>query len=99
MTLTVDGRKRTRTYPQRDQFAPELLYFSDCVLQGKEPEPSGIEGLLDVHVIRSLQKSIETGIATKLRPLQRRRRPTLRQEIHRPPARRTTSIHAKAPAR
>jgi glucose-fructose oxidoreductase len=99
MTLTVDGRKRTRTYPQRDQFAPELLYFSDCVLHGKEPEPSGIEGLLDVHVIRSLHKSIETGTATKLRPLRRRRRPTLRQEIHRPPARRSTSIHAEAPAR
>src|SRR5262245_66687710 len=25
--VTIDGKTRTRTFPRRDQFAPELLYF------------------------------------------------------------------------
>ncbi|HEU5396781.1 MAG TPA: Gfo/Idh/MocA family oxidoreductase, partial [Verrucomicrobiae bacterium] len=50
-----------RTYGLRDQFAPEILYFSNCILHGREPEPSGIEGLIDVHIIRSLYESIEKG--------------------------------------
>src|SRR5215204_144249 len=29
-TLTLDGRKRKRTFPKRDQFAPELISFSEC---------------------------------------------------------------------
>src|SRR5262249_49834027 len=29
--LTVDGKTTRRTFKKKDQFAPELLYFSDCV--------------------------------------------------------------------
>src|SRR6185503_17512408 len=29
-TLTVDGKTMHKTVAKRDQFAPELLYFSDC---------------------------------------------------------------------
>jgi len=42
--LTIKGKTRDPTFPKRDQFAPELLYFSDCVIDGQEPEPSGREG-------------------------------------------------------
>ena len=45
------GESRERRFTKRDQFAPELLYFSDCVLQGREPEPGPAEGLADVRVI------------------------------------------------
>jgi glucose-fructose oxidoreductase len=99
MEITVDGRTEKRRYPKRDQFGPELLYFSDCVLRGKEPEPSGIEGLLDVHIIQSLMKSSRLGFPVKLQSLTRRRRPTLQQQIYRPapPARR--HFHAEPPTR
>ncbi|HEX6158107.1 MAG TPA: Gfo/Idh/MocA family oxidoreductase, partial [Burkholderiales bacterium] len=33
--LTLDGEMRERRFAKRDQFAPELLYFSDCILQNR----------------------------------------------------------------
>jgi predicted dehydrogenase len=97
LQLTVRGRKQRRNYARRDQFAPELIYFSDCILRNKDPEPSGLEGLLDVHIIRSLYQSAETGAPVSLRELSRRRRPSLRQEITRPPVRKPEPFHAEAP--
>jgi hypothetical protein len=35
--------------------------FSNCILDDKEPESSGTEGLTDVQIIRALDRSIETG--------------------------------------
>ncbi len=52
--VTIDGRTRERTFPRRDQFAPELVAFSECILTGAAPEPSGWEGFADVRVVRSL---------------------------------------------
>jgi predicted dehydrogenase len=99
MEITINGRTQRRSYPKRDQFGPELIYFSDCILKNKEPEPSGIEGLLDVHIIQSLLKSARHGISVKLQDLTRRRRPSLRQHIYRPPAPQRRHVHAHAPSR
>ena len=99
MEINVDGRRQIRRYPKRDQFGPELIYFSDCVLKHKEPEPSGIEGLLDVHIIHSLLESARHGISVQLGELQRRRRPTLRQHIYRPPAPKRRQVQTRAPSR
>ena len=41
--MTIDGNTRTKSVGKRDQFAPELLYFSDCILKDTQPEPSGEE--------------------------------------------------------
>ena len=54
--LTIDGKTKTRTFARRDQFAPELLYFSDSILKNIEPEPSGEKGLADVRVVRALYR-------------------------------------------
>ncbi len=83
--LTIGGRTRRKKFPKRDQIAAELLYFSDCILRNREPEPSGREGLADVRVIRALYRSAATGRAVTLEPFDKRSRPTLQQEIHRPP--------------
>jgi glucose-fructose oxidoreductase len=99
MEVIVNGRTRRRKFPLRDQFGPEILYFSDCILQDREPEPSGIEGLLDVHIIRSLYDSARKGLPVQLKQLRRQHRPSLRQEIHRPPVSRPAKIHAEAPHR
>jgi glucose-fructose oxidoreductase len=97
--LTVGARKRRRKFAKRDQFASELLYFSDCILQGRDVEPSGEEGLVDVRVIEALHESMESGrsVATAL-PL-RERRPTLRQEIRRPPVRKPKLVNVATPHR
>lgn len=83
-TLRTNGRTRERRLEKSDQFAPELLYFSDCILQDREPEPSGQEGLSDVRVIEAIHQSLESGRWVQLDVPQRSRRPTPRQEIRRP---------------
>ena len=87
-----------RRFAKRDQFAPELLYFSDCLLTNRDPEPSAEEGLADVRVIRALYRSIATGEPVELAPYQRRERPSLEQEIRRPPIEKPAVIHAQAPS-
>ena len=51
-TLTIEGEKEERSFEPHDQLAAEFIYFSDCILQDQEPEPSGEEGLIDVGVSR-----------------------------------------------
>jgi glucose-fructose oxidoreductase len=57
--LTANGRSRTKRFPVRDQFAPELVHFSECIREGRDPGPSGREGYADVRVIRALYRSAE----------------------------------------
>jgi len=96
--LTRGGKTRKTTFKRRDQFAPELLYFADCILQDREPEPSGIEGLADVRVVEAIYRSIETGAAVELGAFTKRRRPHLRQELRRPPVGKARVVGAKAPS-
>ena len=96
--LTIDGDTRERRFAKRDQFAPELLYFSDCILQNGTPEPGGDEGLADVRVIRALYRSAEAGRPVALEPFAKRSRPSLEQEIRRPPIEKPDVIHAAAPS-
>jgi len=96
--LTLDGETRERRFAKRDQFAPELLYLSDCVLQNGTPEPGGDEGLADVRVIRALYRSAASGQPVTLEPFAKRARPSLEQEIRRPPVDKPEVIHAAAPS-
>jgi glucose-fructose oxidoreductase len=79
--VIVDGRVQKKTYPKSDQFAPEFVYFSDCIINNKQPEPSGQEGLADVRVIRALLESAETNRPVSLPPTKIARRPDSSQEI------------------
>ncbi len=97
MEVTVDDKTQTREFGKRDQFAPELLYFSDCILKNKEPEPSGEEGLIDVRIIEALYKSARTGKAVQVKGLKKRKRPSLRQEIRRPASRKPEIVKAPEP--
>ena len=83
--LTVKGKTRERTFSSRDQFAPELIYFSNCIINNVDPEPSGAEGLADVRVIRALYRSAEIGSVVQLESYIKRQRPGIEQEISRPP--------------
>ena len=83
--LLVGGKKQKTTFKKRDQFGPELTYFSDCILNGKNPEPSGAEGLADVRIIRALRESAEKGRPVEIVPPEKNRRPGIEQEIHKPP--------------
>lgn len=98
-TLTIDGEKQERSFESHDQLAAEFVYFSDCILQDKEPEPSGKEGLIDVQIIQALYHSIETGSFVKLDLPKPQQRPTADQIIERPPVQEQPDlIHATDPS-
>ncbi|MBX3387820.1 MAG: Gfo/Idh/MocA family oxidoreductase [Phycisphaeraceae bacterium] len=92
VTITVNEKARTSTFAKRDQFAAEMVYFSECVLNGKEPEPSGWEGLADVRVIEALKQSIERGKPMKIAPVRHAQHPSPRQTLKRPPVRREPKL-------
>jgi glucose-fructose oxidoreductase len=95
--LTVSEKTKVKRFPKQDQFAPELLYFSECILKNREPEPSGLEGLLDVRIIQALHASADAGEPVELLPFDRSRRPDKSQEISRPPVRKPEVFHATSP--
>jgi predicted dehydrogenase len=97
--LTIDGRTKKKSFAKRDQFAPELLYFSDCILHDKEPEPSGEEGWQDVRIVEALYRSAKSGRPVALRPFQKRSRPTSRQRISRPGVRKPALVKVQSAGR
>lgn len=96
--LTSEGKTRKGKTPKRDQIAPELLTFSDCILEGREPEPDGWEGLADVRIIHALYESARTGRPVKLEPFEKPRRPTQEQEEHRPAAKEPEYVNVQSPS-
>jgi glucose-fructose oxidoreductase len=63
VTVTVHrrGQPETTTFDPTDQFAAELSYFSNCILQDRPPEPSGIDGLQDVRLVEAIYRSARDG--------------------------------------
>ncbi|HTG45872.1 MAG TPA: Gfo/Idh/MocA family oxidoreductase, partial [Verrucomicrobiae bacterium] len=55
--LKIGGKEQRKTFAARDQFGAEISYFSDCILRGRNPEPSGEEGMIDVRIIEALYES------------------------------------------
>lgn len=82
--ITVEGEKQEQSFPAGDQFGAEIQYFSNCVLNNKEPEPCGREGLADVRIIRAIIESANTGKPVKLGEFKLEKRPTLEQVIQLP---------------
>jgi predicted dehydrogenase len=95
-TLTVEGKTERKKIGKRDQFAPELLYFSECVIEDKTPEPSGEEGLQDVRIIQALYESADAGKAVQIPPYEPAQRPDASQQIVRPRIKEPKVVHAEA---
>jgi glucose-fructose oxidoreductase len=94
--VTRNGRSRTRRFRWHDQFAPELIHFSECVQAGRDPEPGGIEGLVDVRIIEGLQRSAAEGRVVELPPLEADRRPSPKQAHRLPPVRKPRLVRARS---
>jgi predicted dehydrogenase len=96
--ITTGGRTVKKVFKSRDQFAAELVYFSDCVINNKEPEPSGREGLADVRIIEAMLKSAMTNRPVSTEPVNVQNRPDAGMEIDRPPlAKPAELVKAAAP--
>lgn len=85
--------KRT-TFRKRDQVAAELTAFAACIRSGRDPEPSGAEGLADLRVIEAIERSIKSGKAQPIKGVLREKRPSARQRIDRPAHGMPTLVHA-----
>lgn len=96
--LTIGGKTQEKAFKPTDQFAAQLLYFSDCVLNGKDPEPNGEEGLADVHIIRAIHQSARTNKPVSVKPLHKAARPGERQKVSTPPAKTPSVVKASPPS-
>jgi predicted dehydrogenase len=92
--LTVNGKKKQKAIGKRDQFASELLYFSDCILNDRKPEPSGEEGMQDVRIIQTLYRSAKSGRSVKMPPFANPKRTSAAQTIRRPGIRKPRLVNA-----
>ena len=98
--LTTGGKPREREFARSDQFAPELAYFAECIREGRDPEPSGWEGLADVRVIEALYRSAKKGKPVRLGAFEKKARPSARQVIRRPAVQRPPKpVGVKPPGR
>jgi predicted dehydrogenase len=97
--LSAGDDEEERTFPKRDQVAPEILHFSQCVLEGRRPEPDGNEGLADVAIIEAIHRSAaEGGRPIRLGDLPPQRRPSLEQEERRPAPGKQELVNTKSPS-
>ena len=94
--LSVDGKRGKQVFAKRDQFAPQLLHFSDCIRERREPGPSGKTGLADVRIIEALLRSASVGAPIPLDPVEQDAYPDPGQEVHRPAVAKPPIIHAES---
>ena len=97
--MTVEKKKHIESFKATDQFGGELKYFSDCILEDREPEADGEEGLLDVRVIAAIQRSLETGQMQKLEPVHRSQRPVTSQVEELSTVKEPELVEAKKPSK
>jgi predicted dehydrogenase len=98
LEIQAGDKKRKQNFAKRDQFAAEISYFSDCVLKNKQPEPSGEEGMADVRIVEAIYESAREGKVVRLSRFAKKARPTLSQEIRRPPHRMPKTIAVESPS-
>lgn len=95
--LTFDEKTKEREFPAGDQFAPELIHFSECILNRKRPEPDGCEGCADVRVIEAIFKSASTGRAVKIEKVRPQKPVRASQAMQRPPVKKPKLVRTEAP--
>ena len=96
--LRTGDRPKQQSFAGRDQVAPEILYFADCILENREPEPDGVEGLADVRVIQAVLLSARERRAAPIQRTDVGDRPGMDQEARRPPVQKQELVHAESPA-
>ncbi len=99
LTLTVAGQSKTMRYRKEDQFAPLLIHFADCILEGREPAPNAIEGMADVQIMQAIRESAMTGRKVVLRRLERSvDRPASAHRMKIPPVKAPDLVNAVEPS-
>lgn len=63
----VAGKWFARTFKPIDEFALELDYFSECIREGRRPEPDGEQGLRDIVIIDAIYQAAKKGGTVKIK--------------------------------
>jgi glucose-fructose oxidoreductase len=61
LELLKQGEHREFRFEPVDAVASLVEYFSDCIINDRQPEPSGVEGLEDVRMIEAIYRSARDG--------------------------------------
>lgn len=85
MTLKIEGKEKESSFDKVDQFGGEIEYFSGCILNDTEPEPSGYEGMADIRIVQALLQSMRSGQPVKLERFEKPNRPGERQKTRKSP--------------
>ncbi len=98
MVVTVGKDIKTHAFKHQDQIAPEIVYFSECILKNRQPEPNADEAIADLLVIEAMMHSIQRGTAVPLQPAAGKPRPSRKQLITRPAVKEPELVNAAAPS-
>ncbi len=80
--VAIGQKKDEKSFKNTDHFGGEMKYFSDCILNGTDPEPDGEEGYADVRVLEGILRALKEGTPQMLEPFTRSKRihPKAQQE-------------------
>ncbi|HYZ74959.1 MAG TPA: Gfo/Idh/MocA family oxidoreductase [Chthoniobacterales bacterium] len=96
--LTIGTEVREKRFPKTDQFGAETKYFSQCILEDRDPEPDGEEGLADIRVLRAVEEALEAEMPKPVMARSKRQSRPCREQIIRLPAVKSEElIEAAAP--
>lgn len=99
MKLKIGEKSVSKKFKPTDQFGPELIYFSDCILKDKIPEPSGYEGLADIKIIEAIFQSADQKSAVRISEVKKGERPDMRQIMEKQAVERPSLVHAEEPSK
>ena len=63
---TADGKTRSTAFPATNAHAAAVAAFSDALLEGRDPVPSGIDGLRSVQLTDAMARSAGDGVHVRL---------------------------------
>jgi predicted dehydrogenase len=99
LILRKDGKAvKTTNFKKVDQFAPEIVYFSECIRKNQQPEPSAYEGLADVRVIRAIYESIEKRQPVRISGSGRHEGPSEDMAAHYPGQSEPETVNVQSPS-
>ena len=64
--LNGDGKNRTAEFPATNAHAASVAAFSKALLEGRDPSPSGIDGLRSVQLTDAMARSAWDGVHVRL---------------------------------
>lgn len=99
LSVKIGEKKEEEKFKSTDHFGGEMKYFSDCILNAKDPEPDGYEGLADVRVVEACLKSIKSGRFEPVERVSINRRISPDQKETLGAQKTPEMVHASAPAR